>query len=135
MFRAHQTQELGFKDFGGRCFTVFSAPNYCGTLGNAGAFTKIIFKKDKVFDIEVKIIEPGDERNRSYNRVVLPTFAERDLDIRGYKINLKQPLVKKHVVFHKMFNKDVLFMCGVEELTLKEDENAKKLNKIRKFLF
>lgn len=45
LVRSHEVRENGYSiDHGGQCITIFSAPNYCDTVGNQGAF--ITFKGD-----------------------------------------------------------------------------------------
>ena len=49
IIRSHEVQEEGYQiDHDGRCnnilikgVTIFSAPNYCDTVGNAGAYINI----------------------------------------------------------------------------------------------
>ncbi len=37
--RSHEVKDAGYEvTHGGKCITVFSAPNYCDTMGNKGAF-------------------------------------------------------------------------------------------------
>lgn len=37
--RSHEVKMMGYvEEHGGKCITVFSAPNYCDTMGNLGAF-------------------------------------------------------------------------------------------------
>lgn len=39
LVRSHEVKEEGYLvEHGGKCITVFSAPNYCDTMGNKGAF-------------------------------------------------------------------------------------------------
>ncbi|KAH9589390.1 PPP domain [Trypanosoma melophagium] len=39
--RSHEVKEEGYEvDHGGKCITVFSAPNYCDQMGNKGAFIR-----------------------------------------------------------------------------------------------
>jgi len=41
LVRSHQVKAQGFEvEHGGRCITVFSAPNYCGIMGNFGAMLR-----------------------------------------------------------------------------------------------
>lgn len=41
LVRSHEMQEEGYTvDHGGKCITVFSAPNYCDQMGNKGAFIR-----------------------------------------------------------------------------------------------
>lgn len=41
--RSHEVKDQGYEvDHGGKCITVFSAPNYCDQMGNKGAFVKFI---------------------------------------------------------------------------------------------
>jgi serine/threonine-protein phosphatase 5 len=47
LIRSHQVQENGYAiQHGGKCVTVFSAPNYIGQMGNKGAVCNITFKPD-----------------------------------------------------------------------------------------
>ncbi|KAF7458007.1 serine/threonine protein phosphatase [Cryptosporidium felis] len=42
MIRSHEVKQEGYSvDHDGKCITVFSAPNYCDSMGNKGAFIKI----------------------------------------------------------------------------------------------
>ncbi|XP_041354405.1 serine/threonine-protein phosphatase 5-like [Gigantopelta aegis] len=39
VIRSHEVKNEGYEEMhGGKCITVFSAPNYCDTMGNKGAF-------------------------------------------------------------------------------------------------
>lgn len=41
LIRSHEVKEEGYEvDHGGKCITVFSAPNYCDEMGNKGAMIK-----------------------------------------------------------------------------------------------
>ena len=41
LVRSHEVKPDGFEyQKGGRCITVFSAPNYCDQMGNKGAFIR-----------------------------------------------------------------------------------------------
>lgn len=41
VIRSHEVREQGYEEeHGGRCITVFSAPNYCDQMGNKGAFIR-----------------------------------------------------------------------------------------------
>jgi serine/threonine-protein phosphatase 5 len=41
LIRSHEVQMAGYNiHHGGKCCTIFSAPNYCGDVGNAGAILK-----------------------------------------------------------------------------------------------
>ncbi len=41
LVRSHEVKEEGYTvDHDGKCITVFSAPNYCDSVGNKGAFIK-----------------------------------------------------------------------------------------------
>ena len=45
--RSHEVKEEGFVvEHDGCCITIFSAPNYCDTMGNKGAFIR--FESDMV---------------------------------------------------------------------------------------
>lgn len=45
--RSHEVKEKGYEvAHNGRCVTVFSAPNYCDTMGNKGAFITITGGRD-----------------------------------------------------------------------------------------
>ncbi|KAH7727520.1 serine/threonine-protein phosphatase 5-like isoform X1 [Aphelenchoides avenae] len=40
--RSHEVKPEGYEEHhGGKCYTIFSAPNYCDTIGNKGAFITI----------------------------------------------------------------------------------------------
>ena len=40
--RSHEVKDQGYEvNHDGKCITVFSAPNYCDTMGNKGAFINI----------------------------------------------------------------------------------------------
>jgi protein phosphatase/serine/threonine-protein phosphatase BSU1 len=55
--RAHECTEAGYDFFaGGRLITVFSATNYCGTMGNAAAFLLI----DEDLTVFPKTIKPSN---------------------------------------------------------------------------
>lgn len=39
VIRSHEVRDEGYEiEHGGKCITVFSAPNYCDQMGNKGAF-------------------------------------------------------------------------------------------------
>ena len=41
LVRSHEVKELGFEQsHGGKCITIFSAPNYCDQMGNKGAWIR-----------------------------------------------------------------------------------------------
>ena len=41
LVRSHEVKDEGYEvEHGGRCVTVFSAPNYCDQMGNKGAFVR-----------------------------------------------------------------------------------------------
>ena len=45
LVRSHEVKDEGYVvEHGGKCVTIFSAPNYCDSMGNKGAFIR--FKKD-----------------------------------------------------------------------------------------
>jgi serine/threonine-protein phosphatase 5 len=47
LIRSHEVQEAGYAvQHGGKCVTVFSAPNYIGQMQNKGAVCNVTFKKD-----------------------------------------------------------------------------------------
>jgi serine/threonine-protein phosphatase 5 len=47
MVRSHEVKDEGYvEEHGGKCITVFSAPNYCDQMGNKGAFIR--FRQDMV---------------------------------------------------------------------------------------
>jgi serine/threonine-protein phosphatase 5 len=47
LIRSHQLQQNGYAiQHGGKCITVFSAPNYVGEAGNKGAVCTITFRPD-----------------------------------------------------------------------------------------
>ncbi len=42
LIRSHEVKEEGYSiDHNGKCVTIFSAPNYCDSIGNKGAFIRI----------------------------------------------------------------------------------------------
>ncbi|KAI6225969.1 Protein-serine/threonine phosphatase [Aphelenchoides besseyi] len=42
MVRSHEVKPLGYEEHhDGKCYTIFSAPNYCDSMGNDGAFITI----------------------------------------------------------------------------------------------
>ena len=42
VIRSHEVKPEGYESHhGGKCWTIFSAPNYCDTIGNKGAFITI----------------------------------------------------------------------------------------------
>uniref|UniRef100_A0A6G1SFD1 protein-serine/threonine phosphatase n=1 Tax=Aceria tosichella TaxID=561515 RepID=A0A6G1SFD1_9ACAR len=42
IIRSHEVKQLGYEvAHGGQCITVFSAPNYCDTMGNQGAIVRL----------------------------------------------------------------------------------------------
>jgi len=42
VIRSHEMKESGYEvEHGGKCITVFSAPNYCDQMGNRGAFIRL----------------------------------------------------------------------------------------------
>uniref|UniRef100_A0A914KZT4 protein-serine/threonine phosphatase n=1 Tax=Meloidogyne incognita TaxID=6306 RepID=A0A914KZT4_MELIC len=48
VIRSHEVKPEGYESHhGGKCWTIFSAPNYCDTIGNKGAF--ITITGDKLF--------------------------------------------------------------------------------------
>ena len=41
LVRSHEVRDEGYEvEHGGKCITVFSAPNYCDQMGNKGAFIR-----------------------------------------------------------------------------------------------
>jgi len=41
LVRSHEVKDEGYvEEHGGKCITVFSAPNYCDQMGNKGAFIR-----------------------------------------------------------------------------------------------
>ena len=46
--RSHEVKEEGYEiSHDGKCITVFSAPNYCDSIGNKGAFINLWGTDDK----------------------------------------------------------------------------------------
>lgn len=42
VIRSHEMKQSGYEvDHGGKCITIFSAPNYCDQMGNQGAFIRL----------------------------------------------------------------------------------------------
>jgi serine/threonine-protein phosphatase 5 len=51
LIRSHQVQENGYLvQHGGKCITVFSAPNYMGLLGNKGAICQVVFNANGILE-------------------------------------------------------------------------------------
>eukprot|EP00899_Mesostigma_viride_P006511 jgi/Mesvir1/15861/Mv03407-RA.1 len=49
--RSHEVKEEGYEvEHGGKCITVFSAPNYCDQMGNKGAFIRFESDMKPVFE-------------------------------------------------------------------------------------
>ena len=56
--RSHEVKPQGFEyQKGGKCLTVFSAPNYCDQMGNKGAFIRF---KGKDMDPQIQSFEKVD---------------------------------------------------------------------------
>uniref|UniRef100_A0A7S4KHX3 protein-serine/threonine phosphatase n=1 Tax=Paramoeba aestuarina TaxID=180227 RepID=A0A7S4KHX3_9EUKA len=48
LVRSHEVKQDGYEvQHGGKCITVFSAPNYCGQVGNKAAFLEFMFDGQK----------------------------------------------------------------------------------------
>lgn len=48
LIRSHEVRANGFSvEHDGLCVTIFSAPNYCGTVGNKAAFLRFDLKNDE----------------------------------------------------------------------------------------
>ena len=48
LVRSHQLQTTGFQEHhNGKCWTVFSAPNYCGRYGNRAAVLRLTHSDSK----------------------------------------------------------------------------------------
>jgi serine/threonine-protein phosphatase 5 len=42
LIRSHEVKDEGYEEtHGGRCITIFSAPNYCDFSGNKGAYIRL----------------------------------------------------------------------------------------------
>lgn len=42
LIRSHEVKEEGYSiEHNGKCVTIFSAPNYCDSIGNRGAYIRI----------------------------------------------------------------------------------------------
>ena len=53
IIRSHEVKDMGYEiGHDGKCITVFSAPNYCDTMGNQGAYI-ILNGKDMKPQFEV----------------------------------------------------------------------------------
>ncbi len=47
LVRSHEVKDEGYEvDHGGKCITVFSAPNYCDQMKNKGAFIRFDLVND-----------------------------------------------------------------------------------------
>lgn len=50
IIRSHEVRQAGYEiEHDGRCITVFSAPNYCDTQGNDGAYINIDSKGEMIY--------------------------------------------------------------------------------------
>lgn len=70
LIRSHEMQEAGFKiSQGGKCMTIFSAPNYMGKVGNKGAIVKFTFDENGDIDknkiIQFDSVQPWENLNES----------------------------------------------------------------------
>eukprot|EP01039_Chlorochromonas_danica_P010150 gene10150-11233_t len=55
MIRSHECEDAGYRVFhGGKLLTVFSAPNYCGSVKNKGAVVRFAKAKGKLLDYEIR---------------------------------------------------------------------------------
>lgn len=68
VIRSHECEEKGYRQLhGGRSLTVFSAPNYCGEVGNLGAV--VVFRPDAQLTAEnvtFRIAQFTEERDSQY---------------------------------------------------------------------
>ena len=56
--RSHEVKPTGYEyQKGGKCITIFSAPNYCDQMGNKGAFIRF---KGKTMEPEITSFEKVD---------------------------------------------------------------------------
>ena len=72
LIRSHEMQMAGFSiTQGGKCMTVFSAPNYMGKEGNKGAIVKFYFDDDGAIDknkvIQFDSVQPWETVNDAEN--------------------------------------------------------------------
>ena len=50
VIRSHEVKDEGYLvEHGGKCITVFSAPNYCDQMGNKGAFIRLPYSMKPEF--------------------------------------------------------------------------------------
>jgi serine/threonine-protein phosphatase 5 len=60
LIRSHEVKQEGYEELtGGQVFTVFSAPNYCGQMGNKGAFALINGDNKPVFKSFEAVPQPN----------------------------------------------------------------------------
>ncbi|KAI6241311.1 Protein-serine/threonine phosphatase [Aphelenchoides fujianensis] len=58
--RSHEVKPAGWEEHhDGKCYTIFSAPNYCGQMGNSGAF--ITITGDKLYPPQFTSFEAAEE--------------------------------------------------------------------------
>ena len=78
LVRSHECRQQGFSvHHDGRCVTIFSAPNYCDSVGNLGAVLKIAARKpeqeetiaDGQSTLEASILQFGAVRH-PYSKIV-----------------------------------------------------------------
>jgi serine/threonine-protein phosphatase 5 len=58
--RSHEVKDEGYVvEHGGKCITIFSAPNYCDQMGNKGAFIRFYADMKPVFTTYTAVPHPA----------------------------------------------------------------------------
>ena len=89
--RSHEVKDAGYEiNHDGKCITVFSAPNYCDTMGNQGAFINLYGKADKGLtepkftsyqSVPHPNVRPMAYAQDSYKRSLLASLSRYDATI------------------------------------------------------
>jgi len=77
--RSHEVRDEGYQvDHGGKCITIFSAPNYCDQMQNKGAFLRLNYHNlaSPTFTTYTAVVR----KLLKENRYVHSTYAKLDLN-------------------------------------------------------
>ncbi|KAF9318207.1 hypothetical protein BG003_011684 [Podila horticola] len=69
IIRSHEVKQQGYHvEHDGRCVTIFSAPNYCDSVGNLGAYINVTPDKEKTFKLDyVQFTAVPHPKAQAYN--------------------------------------------------------------------